>query len=160
MRVGFSGSCESATGVPGFLVLCTLSRLKPQKFLCWLSDYPRSKTTVSADGWILRGRPPSVLCRKNYHQHRMPTLGAFEGDVVPVRIARNLLPFFVEAMEVRDPWHFPVPPFSRALNRVLHSRQSRMWNGCLKFSVCPRPKTAQKVSPLTSAEENLRYPPQ
>jgi hypothetical protein len=63
--------------------------MEPEELLRWFSDDPSVKMAVAAFRLVLRGRPAPVLFRKDYRQHRVPTLGAFESDVISVGIAES-----------------------------------------------------------------------
>jgi hypothetical protein len=80
------------------------------------------KIAVSADGGVVRVRPTPILLRKNYRQHRVAALGAFESDIVSKGIAENHFSCFADTTEVRDPCHIPFLGLSLLLSIALFEK--------------------------------------
>lgn len=73
---------------------------------------------MAADGRVIRIRPAPILLWEYYRQHRMPTVRAIEGYVIPKGVAENSIAIFIDASKASDSCHIPVPLIAAA--SVLH----------------------------------------
>jgi hypothetical protein len=80
-------------------------RLESQQPFGRHRDNPRAKFAMSADGRIVRVRPTPVLLRQHYRKHRVPTITAFESDIVSISIAENTVTVFIDAGKIRHSCH-------------------------------------------------------